>query len=459
MERIRLLSSIRKFCRADDGAIGTVLAIAAPVIIGISGLAIDYNIWKKEQTALTRVADSAAVAAAFAKSNGATELEPYALADAEKNGFDASRETMEVSFSEGNITVDIQRESDRFLSSIITQEPVLINARADVALVQREIVTSVTTQSSGYPCITALDANPITRRGIYMHNTAHIDATNCGVHSNSEDTQRRPWLETASIYMRNAHIEADFIRSVGETVVNSSNGFTTTNVEPESGVEEFIDPFTSLTPPVQGSCDNNGRTVNYVPTPAVLQPGTYCGDIIIQNGGQAGFAPGVYNIINGDFLVRGGARIHDSQDVTFYFGGNNPGKWIIDNGTDVSLSAPSSGNSAGMLFWQSDRARCGAFYNQQNRFAGGADFAFDGVIYAPNCGLVIDNNAQLSPSRENAHMSVHAAWIEMRGSARLTLHGATAEQELVNETGYTTSTAVQTTSVTIETVPQLRYSN
>lgn len=459
MERNRLLSRIRKFCRAEDGAIGTVLAIAAPVIIGFTGLAIDYNIWKKEQTALSRVADSAAVAAAFAKSNGATDLEPYALADAEKNGFDASRESLAVSFSEGNVTVDLQRQSDRFLSSIITREPVILNSQANVELVEKEVITTEVVPNSGYPCITALDENPTTNRGIYMHNTAFINATDCGVHSNSEDVQSHPWIESASIYMRNAHIEADFIRSVGQTVVNDSNGFTTVNVEPQSGVQAFVDPFANLTPPVQGSCDNNGQTVNYVTTPTVLQPGTYCGDIIIQNGGQASFAPGVYNIINGDFLVRGGARIHDSQDVTFYFGGSNPGKWIIDNGTDVSLSAPSDGDSAGMLFWQSEQAQCGLYYNQQNKFAGGADFAFDGVIYAPNCGLVIDNNAQLSPSNETAHMSVHAAWIEMRGNTRLTAYGAPAEPELVSQTDFTGTTEVETNVVTTTITPQLRYSN
>jgi len=336
---------------------------------------------------------------------------------------------------------------------------VLISALAEVDLVELQEEITVEGGSGGYACITALDSHPEsvngTRFGIRMHNTAYIEATDCGVHSNAEGTYTNPWDNVLSINMRNAHIEADFIRSVGDTFVNSGNGYTTTNVEPENRSEPFIDPFAEMTPPAAGSCDNNGQTVNHVPSPAQLQPGTYCGDIIIQNGGKANFAPGVYNIVNGDFRVRGGASIYDSDGVTFYFGGDNPGKWVVDNGTDVRLTAPATGDTAGMLFWQSEEASCNGGYNGQNKFAGGAEFNFDGVIYAPNCGLVIDNNAQIGPSSEDAHMSIHAAWIEMTGNTRVTAYGADAEPELVTETGYTDSA---TTTVTVTTlVPELQF--
>jgi len=458
MERKRLLSRFRSFKRSERGAIGITMAVAAPVVIGIAGLAVDYNIWKKEQTALNRVTESAAMAAAFARAEGASDLEPYAMADAQKNGFDSSRETLDVSFEQNVISVNIKRQSDRFLSSIITREDVLLNALAEVELLnQQQEVTTTTQTTGGYACITALDNDPDRKRGIYMHNTASIDATDCGVHSNSEDVSPNRWTEQGSVYLRNASIVADHVRGVGEVVVNDWNGNSTTSVTPESGAAPFVDPFANLSAPTQGSCDNNGRTVNYVPSVAELQPGTYCGDIIIQNGGKAKFAPGVYHLVNGDLLVRGGASIYDSEGVSFYFGGNNPGKWIIDNGTDVKFSAPSTGDTAGMLFWQSDQASCHNGYNGQNKFAGGAEFNFDGVIYAPNCGLVIDNNAHLAPSGPDAHMSVHASWIEMRGSAELKAYGAKAEQELVDATGYTnaTPTTVITTQTTL--VPQLRY--
>jgi len=112
-----------------------------------------------------------------------------------------------------------------------------------------------------------------------------------------------------------------------------------------------------------------------------------------------------------------------------------------------------------MLFWQSADASCNDGYEGQNKFAGGAVFNFDGVIYAPNCGLVIDNNAHLSPSSEDAHMSVHAAWIEMKGNTRLTAHGADAENELVSETGFTGETSTTTTTVVTTLVPELQYAD
>jgi len=423
MERMRLLSLIQKFNRADRGAIGVIMAVAAPVIIGVAGLAVDYNVWKKEKTELDRVTESAAMAAAFAQSKGVTDVVPYAVADATRNGFDPERGTLTVSFDAGRIAVDIESHSDRFLSSVISREPVVIAAKAAVELVEVQEIIEVenTGIGSGYACVTALDSNPINKRGIYMHDTAYINATGCGVHSNDVGVQPNPWTEESSIYMRNADIQADFIRSVGETVVNSENGNTTTGVEPQSNADVFVDPFASLTAPTVAACSNQGQTVNSSPTTTVLQPGSYCGDIIIQNGAKVRFEPGVYNIVNGDLLVRGGSSILDSEGVTFYFSGENTGNWIIDNGTDVALSAPTVGDTAGMLFWQSVNASCDnqTFGTTQNRFAGGVDFKFEGVIYAPNCGIVIDNHAQLTPANANAHMSMHAGWIEIRGNLRL----------------------------------------
>ncbi len=460
MERKRFLSHLKNFKRSERGAIGVTMAVAAPVIIGVAGLAVDYNVWQKEQTALTRITESAAMAAAFARVDGATDLAPYALADAERNGLDPSRETLNLTYTEGGITVDIERQSDRFLSSIITQNDVIISALAQVDFIeQNEEVVEETTSSSGYACITALETDPTRNVGIHMHNTAYIEAENCGVHSNSVDTQSSPWVEQGSLYMRNAHIEADYVRAVGDAVVNDWNGNTTTNVTPESNAAPFVDPFANMTPPSEGSCDNNGQTVNWTPAPITLQPGTYCGDLIVQNGGKVEFAPGIYYIKDGDFRIRGGATISHSEDVTFYFGGNNPGKWVIDNGTDLSLSAPSAGDAAGMLFWQSADASCNTGWEGQNKFAGGAEFDFDGVIYAPNCGLVIDNNAQLGPSSENAHMSIHAAWIEMKGSTRITAYGADAAPDLVTETGYTGVSSTLDTTVITTLVPELQYSN
>lgn len=451
------IKTLRQFRDSNNGAAGFVFAAASPVILGVAGLAIDYSIWEKEKIALQRISDSAVVAAAYAKAKGATNLEPYAIADATLNGFDAARESLVLTVVDDAIRVDMQRKSRRFLSTVITQDAVLINVTAQADVEASDAMTSTAASSGGYACITALQDQPNQSRGIYMHNTAHIDATDCGVHSNSTRTKKNNWTEEGSIYLRNAHINSEYVRAVGEVVVNDWNGNSTTSVATESNAAAFVDPFAGLTPPTAGSCDNNGRTVNYVPTPEQLQPGTYCGDIIIQNGGKATFAPGVYHLVNGDLIVRGGASVFDSDGVTFYFGGNNAGKWIINNGTDVRFSAPVGGDTSGMLFWQSADAHCDSGYNGQNKFAGGARFEFDGVIYAPGCGLVIDNNAHLSPSSEDAHMSVHAAWIEMKGSARITVYGAPADADLASSTGYAESAAPAQTASNTDAKPRLRF--
>jgi hypothetical protein len=406
----------------------------------MAGLAVDYNIWKQEQTALQRAVEVGAYSAAMARARGADDPLPYARAIIEANGFDPDSDNLQLSLDGDSVNVEMTREAKRYLSALFEDENLDIGADAAAGVEkpeETEVAGGANGNDKGYPCVVAYQADSPAQRGIYMHNTANITLKGCGVHSNSNAVQSDPWVEEGSIYLRNASIEADSIRAVGEAIVNTSNGASSTSVEPESSSYRFNDPFAALEPPRQGPCDLPGRTVNFVQRAVTLTPGTYCGDIIVQNGGKARFAPGVYHIVNGDFLVRGGARIENSTDVTFYFGGDRPGKWIIDNGTDVVLSAPNGGEAAGMLFWQSAEADCDTGYNGQNRFAGGADFSFEGVIYAPGCGLVIDNNTHLEPAYGNSHMSIHAAWIEMRGSAALTARGRKADPELARKTGYT----------------------
>ncbi len=450
----KLVGLPRSFKKEETGAVGLVFAVAMPVIVGIAGLAVDYGVWKKEQVVLQRTADSAVYAAAIAKAGGASDLEAYARANAIKNGFDISRE--ELSITDGDIiNVEMERTAKRYFSSILTTDGMVIGANAAAEI--NEDTTSPDNAPGGYPCITALKADPEADRGIYMHDNAYIDVENCGVYSNATDVKINNWIEKGSIYLRNGDITASSIQAVGEAVINDWNGASTTSVEPQNFASGFVDPFAALTAPSAGACSNNGRTVNYVSTPAQFQPGTYCGDIIVQNGGKASFAPGVYNIINGDFLVRGGASIFDSTGVTFYFGGNSPGKWIINNGTNITLSAPVTGDTAGMLFWQSADAVCNFDYDGQNKFAGGVDFYFEGVIYAPNCGLVIDNNSEIIAANQSAHISIHAAWIEMAGNTRITAYGAGADSNLKNITGYTDEDSTVEVEVANPSNVKLRY--
>ncbi len=475
MERLGFLSRFRKFCGAEDGAVGVILALSTPVVLGFAGLAVDYSMWKKEQTALTRVSESAAMAAAYARTRGVEDeavLAEYAKADAARNGFDPATESLEINVDGNNITVAIQSEAKRYLSSVINSDPVIITARGHAELVapKTEVDDSDIPNRYTYPCLLALERHPETNRGIYVHDNSTVNAEKCGLQSNSINRDSGDGRELGAIYIRDADVEADYIRSVGETVVNNFSGRTTTSVEPESGTAHFVDTF--IVPqlfafgPVSNFalCDHTGDTVvNLRSGLTTLTPGTYCGDIIVEDGGMVKFAPGVYKIHNGDLRVRDRGRILDSQDITIYFSGFDAGVWSIENASDVRLTAPSTGRTAGMLLWQNYLADCAdsGDSSEQNMFTGRARLELEGIIYSPGCGVILDKDTELSAPADDAHLSLHAGWVEMKGNSKFNVFGAQADPYIADSTGYSKTQLIPDATAIVQNdrdfVPTLRF--
>ena len=130
----------------------------------------------------------------------------------------------------------------------------------------------------------------------------------------------------------------------------------------------------------------------------------------------------MYNIIDGNFTIGGGAQILNSPGASFYLGGSTPGKvgtvqWNNNASTTVALSATTSGWMQGILIYR-DRSAAPS----GSLLAGGTMFSVSGVIYLPTDYLTVNNNAQLSyPS--GGGLQVIAQTINMQGSAHITAGG------------------------------------
>ncbi len=141
------------------------------------------------------------------------------------------------------------------------------------------------------------------------------------------------------------------------------------------------DPLAYLTPPKYSGCDY----VNYSQTGAfavTMNPGVYCGGITLDGTGDVTFAAGTY-VLTGStgFNVKGAVNISQSgaTGVTFYNTGT--GAISLTGASNVSLSAPSSGPLAGILFYQ-DAADTAAASIQ-----GAGSAYFVGALYFPSAAL------------------------------------------------------------------------
>jgi hypothetical protein len=97
--------------------------------------------------------------------------------------------------------------------------------------------------------------------------------------------------------------------------------------------------------PADGPCNYLAKIV--AGGTATLQPGIYCGGLIITLGANVKMAPGVYIIKDGPFLVNGNSTL-TGENVGIYLKGL-ASNLKFDTQTTISLTAPKTGPMVGLL--------------------------------------------------------------------------------------------------------------
>jgi hypothetical protein len=116
-------------------------------------------------------------------------------------------------------------------------------------------------------------------------------------------------------------------------------------------------------------------------TPVTLDPGVYCGGLSLSGGANVTLNPGTYIMDGGTFSISGNSTI-SGAGVTIVLtssSGSDYATVSIAGGAHVNLSAPTSGNMAGLAFFQDRNAPSGV----HNDFNGGETMNIEGAIYMP----------------------------------------------------------------------------
>ena len=153
------------------------------------------------------------------------------------------------------------------------------------------------------------------------------------------------------------------------------------------------DPFENrIFPPVSGACDFNGLTVNSDQTigPALAGGSVrICGDLTVKPNRTLTLDPGIYYVDEGNILFQGDVN---GTDVTLVLTGGAPGdvgEIDIRAQSVVNLTAPSTGDYAGIVIHQDAIAE----ENGDNKFNGGGDLTIVGAIYIKNQPLTYNGGA------------------------------------------------------------------
>jgi hypothetical protein len=351
--------------RADRTAgIGMVVAASLPVFLGGVALAVDTVQWSLAKRQMQRQADSGALAGAF----GLAQSRSVATSvnrDLAKNNFvpltinPVIENAPTAGAYAGNArAVRVVLETDmRLPFSGLFISGVRIGSEATAAVL-----------GLGEYCVVALDTSDET--GIDMTGNTTVKL-GCGMISNTVGNES---VDAGG----SSTIEASPIAGVGYVPPAPSNYATGTTLISYAIPQQ--DPFADLADPVMTGTNYNRNAATIGPNkPKVtLNPGVYQS---MSLNGNVKLNPGTY-YIKGD-LGFGAQAAVEAIGVTFVLTNNNPASGVgnidMNGNSKMTLSAPTTGTYAGVLFYQDRRAPTSG----GSKFNGTSSSMMQGAIYMP----------------------------------------------------------------------------
>ena len=387
---MRPLSWINRLLRDRRGNVLAITAASMPLILGGAAMAIDtiqLSVWKRQ---LQRAADSAAIAGAYAESQG-VEADDAVHRDLDENVFPTLSVPEEVVVGpvpghQRAVRVSLTAQRTVPFMSFFTNTPNTITAEATAALV-----------TEGEFCMISLFDG--TSAGIDVSGNSTL-SLGCGMKTTSKS-------DNAVIATGSSSVEASPVAAVGG--IEGSNNFVgDTTIQPYAAAQ--TDPLGHLPdPPAQTNCQD---AVTVAPNSSqTLEPGCYEG---LTFKGTATLEPGTY-YVTGDVDFTSQANV-TGEGVTIVLTGpgGEAGDLKINGQAAIDLSAPGADDGEpypGVLFFRDRRAS-----TIEVKINGGADMAFEGALYFPTTDLFFAGNSGM----EVQCMQVVGRILKFRGTTDIT---------------------------------------
>lgn len=352
----------------EGGAVAPLAAIALPVLLGLVGLGVETGMWYADKRVLQVQADAAAMGGAFEMADGG-QAAAAAVRDAARNGYSqANGGTLVVAVPPGAgayagdadaVEVTVSRSRTLLFAGLFQgNDAVTIRARAVARMVQ-----------NGSACVLALEG--VQSEALYFTGSATINLIGCGVAANSTSSQ-------AMQVSGSATLNTGWVDLVGNYTVSGS-GELNSATTPRTGVSPIADPFAAVASPSPGACLKSGYK-SKANKSETLQPGTYCNGMEIGSQSNVTLSPGTYIVKGGTFKVNGNASLAGTGVTIILTGtGSDYALADVNGGANITLTAPSTGDYAGLVFYQDRNAPTGP----DNKFNGGSTMNINGAMYFP----------------------------------------------------------------------------
>lgn len=377
---VRFLREVR---RSRSGSVSIQLGLSLIAVIGMVALGTEISLllWKHRQ--MQMFADAAAFSAATAVSRGY----PTATTEAKAVAGQLAIQNINNYADDLTVTVNTPPVSGNYTAATYKAVEVIVSQPQTLSLVT--LITSgsglysvgaraVATPGGGTYCM--LQLNSGSNPGLSMSNGAVANLNQCGLAVNSTGSAALSLTGGAMLNAQSVSVAGLASISNG-AAVNPSSGLATSQVA-------VPDPYSGVTRPSYSGC-GQGTNKSYGHGTWTLSPGVYCSSVSFTNDAVVTMSPGVYFFDRGTFSVGGAVQL-TGTGVTIVLTsstGSNYATVNISNGATVTLSAPTSGATAGIVFF-GDRA---APISTTNIVTGGAAIIVNGAIYLPTESISFQN--------------------------------------------------------------------
>lgn len=378
--------------RKQRGQSLVLIALAAVLLLGMSGLAIDGGILYSDRRHAQNAADAAAMAGAFAILQGNDPV-AAAYSRAADNDFDNNGTTNWVAVEHpptsgpyagdpNHVYVEIDSQVDAVFSQFVFTGD-LINTvgavgRAKPATVEPLLFGNAIVGLAPSGCAV-----------VWSHGSNVTNIDGGGIHVNSE----HPDCAFKASGSNELHVVGGDIGVVGGFEISGS---ASVDPLPQSGAAPLDDP--EIDPP---SCSTNAVRDDTADT---FTPGNT--DNFRFNGGTWTLASGIY-CVDGGFTINSGTHI-TGENVLIYV---MTGDVTWNGGAEIHLDAMDDGEFAGMLIYQAVGNTEMAVIN------GSSDSTFTGTMYFPSAEVQINGGG----GADGFHSQIVGKVVDMSGDSDLNI--------------------------------------
>lgn len=374
--------------RDEGGAIAIMFALMLPLVLGAIGMGVEIGNWFAMKRELQSAADAAALAGAFEKDSGSSTstVTSEATIEAVRNGFSTSGGgtiTVNIPPTSGSYTADSSAVEVKLTRPIQTAFVNYIMGSASFTATARAVAKVKMQEGNG--CVLSL--NSAVKWSTEFTGNVNVNLTNCDVIANSSHDEAIRATGSVSV-------TADCIRTVGGYTTSGGASLTSTECSGvETGSKAYGDPYADREIESYSTVCDSAHTNKSITSTGTytLSPGVYCGGITATGSNTINLSPGTYILHEGDFNISGSGSITGSNITIILTGSSASSVGNIDlTGTrTMTLSAPTSGDYTGMLFFQSRSASSSG----TNKITGSSSFNITGAVYTPNRVIDYSGNA------------------------------------------------------------------